>query len=45
MKTHTFHLPCGECTITLEDISLHLGLPVSWEVIMGLVISALECNM
>ncbi|MFQ6647928.1 hypothetical protein Gotur_021439 [Gossypium turneri] len=27
-KTHTFHLPCGECTITLEDVSLQLGLPV-----------------
>ncbi|XP_052479575.1 protein MAIN-LIKE 1-like [Gossypium raimondii] len=21
-ETHTFHLPCGECTITLEDASL-----------------------
>ncbi|MFQ6629057.1 hypothetical protein Gotur_007060 [Gossypium turneri] len=27
-ETHTFHLPCGECTITLEDVSLQLGLPV-----------------
>ncbi|MBA0679693.1 hypothetical protein Goari_011448, partial [Gossypium aridum] len=21
-KTHTFHLPCSECTITLEDVHL-----------------------
>ncbi|KAF1868329.1 hypothetical protein Lal_00008135 [Lupinus albus] len=21
-ETHTFHLPCGECTVTLEDVSL-----------------------
>ncbi|KAK5819398.1 hypothetical protein PVK06_024396 [Gossypium arboreum] len=27
-KTHTFHLPYGECTITLEDVALQLGLPV-----------------
>ncbi|MFQ6665958.1 hypothetical protein Gotur_032495 [Gossypium turneri] len=27
-ETHTFHLPCGECTITLEDITLQLGLLV-----------------
>ncbi|MBA0776108.1 hypothetical protein Gotri_011161 [Gossypium trilobum] len=27
-KTHTFHLPCGECTITLEDVQLQLELPV-----------------
>ncbi|MFQ6656770.1 hypothetical protein Gotur_026729, partial [Gossypium turneri] len=27
-ETHTFHLPCGECTITLEDVNLQLGLPV-----------------
>ncbi|KAK5784155.1 hypothetical protein PVK06_038675 [Gossypium arboreum] len=25
---HTFHLPCGECTITLEDIALQVGLLV-----------------
>ncbi|RYR16138.1 hypothetical protein Ahy_B04g073073 [Arachis hypogaea] len=24
--THTFHLPIGECTITLEDVALILGL-------------------
>ncbi|MBA0667280.1 hypothetical protein Goklo_000387, partial [Gossypium klotzschianum] len=28
LETHTFHLPCGECTITLEDVQLQLGLPV-----------------
>ncbi|KAK5839988.1 hypothetical protein PVK06_008848 [Gossypium arboreum] len=27
-ETHTFHLPCGECTITLEDVQIQLGLPV-----------------
>ncbi|KAK5802951.1 hypothetical protein PVK06_030585 [Gossypium arboreum] len=27
-ETHTFHLPCGECTITLEDVQLQLGLLV-----------------
>ncbi|XP_017639730.1 protein MAIN-LIKE 2-like [Gossypium arboreum] len=27
-ETHTFHLPCGECTITLEDVHLQLRLPV-----------------
>ncbi|MBA0862595.1 hypothetical protein Goshw_010523, partial [Gossypium schwendimanii] len=28
LETHTFHLPCEECTITLEDVQLRLGLPV-----------------
>ncbi|MBA0774541.1 hypothetical protein Gotri_009743, partial [Gossypium trilobum] len=27
-ETHTFHIPCEECTITLEDVQLQLGLPV-----------------
>ncbi|KAK5844360.1 hypothetical protein PVK06_000496 [Gossypium arboreum] len=39
-ETHTFHLPCGECTITLEDVSLQLGLPVDGEVVTGPVLSA-----
>ncbi|QHO38051.1 uncharacterized protein DS421_4g116970 [Arachis hypogaea] len=25
--THTFHLPIGECAVTLEDVALILGLP------------------
>ncbi|KAF1884777.1 hypothetical protein Lal_00028664 [Lupinus albus] len=28
-ETHTFHLPHGECTITLEDVSLQLGVNVN----------------
>ncbi|WVZ49915.1 hypothetical protein U9M48_001231 [Paspalum notatum var. saurae] len=27
-ETHTFHLPCGEMTITLEDTAMILGLPM-----------------
>ncbi|RYR70954.1 hypothetical protein Ahy_A02g005254 [Arachis hypogaea] len=27
-ETHTFHMPFGECTITLQDVAYHLGLPV-----------------
>ena len=27
-ETHTFHLPVGECTITLQDVNVLLGLPV-----------------
>ncbi|MFQ6670885.1 hypothetical protein Gotur_035608, partial [Gossypium turneri] len=34
-ETHTFHLPCGECTITLEDVSLQLGLPVDEHPVTG----------
>ncbi|MBA0867267.1 hypothetical protein Goshw_028825, partial [Gossypium schwendimanii] len=32
-ETHTFHLPCGECTITLEDVQLQLGLPMDGSVL------------
>ena len=38
-ETHTFHLPCGECTITLEDVQLQLGLPVDGSVVTGSVTS------
>ncbi|KAH1055540.1 hypothetical protein J1N35_033605 [Gossypium stocksii] len=34
-ETHTFHLPCGKCTITLEDMQLQLGLPVDGYAVTG----------
>ncbi|PPR93298.1 hypothetical protein GOBAR_AA27377 [Gossypium barbadense] len=39
-ETHTFHLPYGECTITLEDVHLQLGLPVDGDAVTGSVHSA-----
>ncbi|RYR28637.1 hypothetical protein Ahy_B01g052781 isoform M [Arachis hypogaea] len=27
-ETHTFHMPFGECTITLQDVAYQLGLPI-----------------
>lgn len=36
-KTHTFHLPYRECTITLEDMKLQLGLPVDESALTGSV--------
>ncbi|KAH1130111.1 hypothetical protein J1N35_001489 [Gossypium stocksii] len=38
--THTFHPPCGECTITLEDVHLQLGLPVDVYAVTGSTQSA-----
>ncbi|KAH1056559.1 hypothetical protein J1N35_034624 [Gossypium stocksii] len=34
-KIHIFYLPYNECTITLEDVGLQLGLPVDGEVVTG----------
>ncbi|XP_014517244.1 serine/threonine-protein phosphatase 7 long form homolog [Vigna radiata var. radiata] len=34
-ETHTFHLPTGECTITLQDVSLQLGLRVDGPLVIG----------
>ncbi|XP_047982231.1 uncharacterized protein LOC125223231 isoform X2 [Salvia hispanica] len=34
-ETHTFHLPVGETTVTLQDISVLWGLPIDGEPITG----------
>ena len=34
-KTHTFHLPWGECTSTLEDVALYLSIRVDGRVVIG----------
>ncbi|CAI0380364.1 unnamed protein product [Linum tenue] len=34
-ETHTFHLPEGEMTITLKDVAILTGLPISGKAIIG----------
>ncbi|XP_072084607.1 serine/threonine-protein phosphatase 7 long form homolog [Arachis hypogaea] len=34
-ETHTFHLPVREVTVTLEDVSYILGLPINGEAVAG----------
>ncbi|XP_016690649.1 serine/threonine-protein phosphatase 7 long form homolog [Gossypium hirsutum] len=35
LETYTFHLSCGVCTITLEDIALQLEFPIDNIVVTG----------
>ncbi|KAH1047601.1 hypothetical protein J1N35_038385 [Gossypium stocksii] len=37
-KTHTFHLPYGECPIILEDVALQLSLPIDGSAVTGVSI-------
>ena len=34
-ETHTLHLPHGEITITLQDVEVLLGIPITGEAIVG----------
>ncbi|XP_050231850.1 serine/threonine-protein phosphatase 7 long form homolog isoform X2 [Mercurialis annua] len=34
-ETHTFHLPGGECTVTLQDVAIQTGLPVDGHAVTG----------
>ncbi|KAK9092560.1 hypothetical protein Syun_027471 [Stephania yunnanensis] len=34
-ETHTFHMHCGECTITLQDVQVQLGLPIEGMPVTG----------
>ncbi|KAI4994144.1 hypothetical protein ZWY2020_029192 [Hordeum vulgare] len=36
-ETHSFHLPLGEMTITLEDIAMITGLPIEGRALTGKV--------
>ncbi|XP_052109357.1 protein MAIN-LIKE 1-like [Arachis duranensis] len=41
-ETHTFHLPIGECTVTLEDVAVILGLPTNGLPVTGMTLSNFE---
>ena len=34
-ETHTFHMPTGEITVTLQDVSVLWGLPIAGEPVTG----------
>lgn len=34
-ETHTFHLPFGELTVTLEDVAMIQGLPIRGQAVTG----------
>ncbi|XP_052878951.1 protein MAINTENANCE OF MERISTEMS-like [Gossypium arboreum] len=34
-ETHTFHLSCGEYTVTLEDVALYFRLPIDRDAVTG----------
>ena len=39
-ETHTFHLPCGEMTPTLQNVAMLLGLHISGDAVGPRVVSS-----
>jgi hypothetical protein len=39
-ETHTFHLPSGKIMVTLQDVTMILGLPIDGTPVCGMVSSA-----
>ncbi|XP_057955169.1 protein MAIN-LIKE 2-like [Malania oleifera] len=37
LETHIFHFPCGEATITLQDVAIIIGLPIDGDVVTGMM--------
>jgi hypothetical protein len=37
LETNTFHLLCGEITVTLQDVTMILGLPIDGTPVSGMV--------
>ena len=37
LETHTFHLPCGEVSITLQDVAMIFGLPLEGNAVTGII--------
>ncbi|RYR26897.1 hypothetical protein Ahy_B02g061207 [Arachis hypogaea] len=35
LETHTFYMPFGKCTVTLQDIAYQLGLSVDGKAVSG----------
>jgi hypothetical protein len=35
LKTHTFHLLCGDATMTFQDVTMLLGLPIDGHPMCG----------
>jgi hypothetical protein len=40
LEIHSFHLPCGEMTVSLQDTSMILGLPLEGLPMSGIIQSA-----
>jgi hypothetical protein len=44
-KTHSFHLPCGEMTVSMQDTTMILGLPLEGLPVSGIIQSGNWCDM